>query len=83
MDNLSGSDLTKGVVHKQVLTLAIPVLIGMILTMGYGIINMIWIGNILGKEAVAAASVGFSIILMLVTIATGSTMAVTVLVSKS
>ncbi len=83
MDNLLGSDLTKGVVHKQVLTLAIPVLIGMILTMGYGIINMIWIGNFLGKEAVAAASVGFSIILMLVSIASGSTMAVTVLVSKS
>lgn len=83
MKKHTGNDFTTGNVRNHILRFAIPMVIGLFLTMGYTIINTIWIGNLLGKEAMAAASVSFPITFILIAIASGSTTAISILVSRS
>lgn len=78
----TGNDLTTGNISKHMFKFALPILVGLFLNMGYQIINMIWIGNLAGKNAVGAATVSFSISLILVGIITGTTAAVSILVSR-
>ena len=83
MKKNTGNDFTTGDIKKHILKFAIPMAIGLFLTMGYTIINTIWIGNLLGKEAMAAASVSFPITFILIAIAAGSTTAVSILISRN
>jgi len=83
MKKTTGNDFTTGSIKKHILKFAIPMVIGLFLTMGYTIINTIWIGNLLGKEAMAAASVSFPITFILISIAAGSTTAVSILISRN
>ncbi|WP_297422977.1 MATE family efflux transporter [Clostridium sp.] len=79
----TGNDFTIGDIRKHILGFAVPMVIGLFLTMGYTIINTIWIGNLLGKDAMAASSVSFPIIFILISIASGSTSAVSILISRN
>ncbi|BCZ45357.1 MATE family efflux transporter [Clostridium gelidum] len=83
MKKTTGNDFTKGSIRNHILKFAIPMTIGLFLTMGYTIINTIWIGNLLGKDAMAAASVSFPITFILIAIAAGSTAAVSILISRN
>ncbi|EKQ55207.1 MULTISPECIES: MATE family efflux transporter [unclassified Clostridium] len=83
MRKTTGNDFTIGDIKKHILGFAVPMVIGLFLTMGYTIINTIWIGNLLGKEAMAASSVSFPIIFILISIASGSTSAVSILISRN
>ena len=83
MKKTTGNDFTTGSIKKHILKFAIPMVIGLFLTMGYTIINTIWIGNLLGKDAMAAASVSFPITFILIAIASGSTTAVSILISRN
>jgi putative MATE family efflux protein len=77
-----GTDLTTGSIPRHLLTFSIPMLIVNLLNTGYGIINAIWLGNTIGENAVGAAAVSFPILLILIGLASGATMATTVLVSQ-
>jgi putative MATE family efflux protein len=82
MDKKLGKDLTVGSIPKHLLAFSIPMLIGNVLQSGYSIINMIWIGNIVGENGLGAAAVSFPIIFILVGLAAGATMATNVLVAQ-
>ena len=73
MENILGKDLTNGSVFKNLLSLTLPMLTVTLLDIGYGIINAIWIGNLLGRDALAAITVSFPITFLLISMASGST----------
>ncbi len=83
MDSQFGKDLTVGSIPKHLLAFSIPMLLGNLLQTGYSIINMIWVGNILGENAVGATAVSFPIMFILIGLAAGATMATSVLVAQS
>lgn len=78
-----GKDLTAGSVPKQLTGFALPILLGNILSTGYSIINAIWVGRLLGKDAVGAVAVSFPIFLGLVALCSGATLATSILISKA
>ncbi|MCZ8519430.1 MULTISPECIES: MATE family efflux transporter [Paenibacillus] len=78
-----GKDLTTGSMPKLLLQFALPILIGNLLSTGYSVINAIWVGNLLGQDAVAAVAVSFPIFLAMVALCSGATLATSILVSKA
>lgn len=78
----TGKDLTSGSISKHMVKFALPVLTGLFLNMGYNIINMIWVGNLAGKDAIGAATASFSISLIFVGIVAGTATAISILVSQ-
>lgn len=82
MSSKFGKDLSVGSIPGHLLAFSIPMLFGNLLQIGYGIINTIWVGNIIGKDAVGATTVGFQIILILIGLASGASSATTILVSQ-
>lgn len=83
MESQFGKDLTKGSIPKNLIKFALPILIGNILTTGYSIINAIWVGNLIGKDAVGAIAVSFPIFLAMVALCSGTTLATSLLISKA
>ncbi len=81
-DRKFGKDLTVGSIPRHLLNFSIPMLIGNMLQSGYSIINMIWVGNIVGENGLGATAVSFPIMFILIGIAAGVTMATAVLVAQ-
>jgi putative MATE family efflux protein len=79
----AGMDMTQGHIGRNLIKFAIPMLAGSALQTAYAIVNTIWVGNGLGKDAVAAMAVSFPIIFFLMAIAGGLTLASSILVSQS
>jgi putative MATE family efflux protein len=77
-----GKDLTVGSIPKHLLSFSLPMLAGNLLQVGYSLINTIWVGWMVGKDAVGASGVSFPIIFLLIGLAGGVTMATTILVSQ-
>lgn len=77
-----GHDLTQGSIPRHLLNVALPMLLGNLINTGYSIVNAIWIGKIIGKEAMGAVAVSFPVIFIFVAVAAGATMATTILVSQ-
>jgi putative MATE family efflux protein len=77
-----GNDLTTGSIPKHLMNFSIPMLISSLLQTGYGIINTIWVGNMVGANAVGATQVSFPIQFLLIALATGATLSTTILVSQ-
>lgn len=77
-----GKDLTEGNVAKHLLYFSMPMLAGNLLQTGYSIIDTMWVGNKVGADAVGATAVSFPIIFILIAMASGITMATTILVSQ-
>ena len=75
-------DLTTGSIPKHLVRFAVPMLIGNMLQALYNTVDAIWVGRFLGPEALAAVSVSFPIIFVLVTLLMGVTMATTVMVAQ-
>jgi putative MATE family efflux protein len=82
MDNKFGRDLTVGSIPRHLLAFSIPMLVGNMLQSGYSIINMIWVGRIVGENGLGATAVSFPIMFILIGLAIGSTMATSVLVAQ-
>jgi putative MATE family efflux protein len=77
-----GKDLTTGSIPRHLLNFSIPMLLGNLLQTGYGIVNTIWVGQKIGADAVGATQVSWPIIFMLISLASGATLATTILVSQ-
>lgn len=82
MKKNTGNDLTTGSIFRHLLSFSLPMLIGNILQVSYSIINTIWVGNIVGPDAVGATAVSFPIVFILIALASGATLATTILVSQ-
>ncbi|AFA49685.1 MATE family efflux transporter [Acetobacterium woodii] len=83
MNNQFGKDLTTGSIPKNLIKFALPILIGNLLSTAYSIIDTIWVGNMLGKEAVGAVAVSFPIFLGMIALCSGATLATSILISKA
>jgi putative efflux protein, MATE family len=77
-----GKDLTTGSIWRHLITFSLPMLIGNVLQTGYGIVNTIWVGKKVGTDAVGATAVSFPIVFILIALASGATLATTILVSQ-
>ncbi len=73
--------LTEGSIIKALLTLTIPIVLGNMLQTAYQLTDTFWVGR-LGIEAVAAVSLSFPIIFLLISIGGGFTIAGTILVAQ-
>ena len=77
-----GKDLTVGGIPGHILTYSVPMLVGNLARTSYHIINIIWVGHLIGKDAVGAVGVSFPIIFILIGIFVGMSMATTILVAQ-
>ncbi len=75
-------DLTRGSIPRHLLLFSLPMLAGSLLHMSYSIVNAIWVGRFLGKASLAAVTVGFPILFLLMAIANGFSMGANILVSQ-
>ena len=82
MDKELGKDLTVGSIPRHLLVFSIPMLIGNLARTSYHIINMIWVGHLVGKDAVGAIGVSFPIIFILIGVFIGMSLATTILVAQ-
>jgi putative MATE family efflux protein len=76
-------DFTEGNITKQVIHFTTPIMLGNVLMSVYGIINMIWVGRLLGHEAVAAVSATLPIIMLMPAFLVGLGMATNVLIAQA
>jgi putative MATE family efflux protein len=82
MDKKFGTDLTVGSIPRHLLFFSIPMLLGTLIQVGHSIINTIWVGHLVGEDAVGAIGVSFPIFFILIGFAMGISMATTILVSQ-
>ncbi|MFH1284474.1 MAG: MATE family efflux transporter, partial [Candidatus Peregrinibacteria bacterium] len=81
MKNRALPDLTKGPIIKSLITLSIPIVLANVLQTAYQLIDTFWVGR-LGAEAVAAVSLSFPIIFLLISLAGGLAIAGTIMVAQ-
>lgn len=74
-------DFTTGPISKSLFTLALPIVFANILQTAYQLVDTFWVGR-LGKEAVAAVSLSFPIIFLLISLGGGLAIAGTILVAQ-
>jgi len=82
MDKKFGTDLTVGSIPRHLLFFSIPMLLVTLIQVGHSIINTIWVGHLVGEDAVGAIGVSFPIFFILIGFAMGISMATTILVSQ-
>ncbi|NTV90482.1 MAG: MATE family efflux transporter [Clostridiales bacterium] len=82
MNKRFGKDLTTGNIMKLLISFSAPMLLTNLLQTGYSIINTIWVGQMVGANAVGATAVTFPIVFITIALASGFTMAATILVSQ-
>jgi len=76
------NDLTKGSVFKHILTLSVPMLFGNVFQQLYNVVDSLIVGNILGKESLAAVGATFPVNFVLISLIVGLTMGMSVVVSQ-
>lgn len=76
-------DFTEGNIGRQVINFSAPLMLAHLLLSIYGIINMIWVGRLLGHEAVAAVSASLPIIMLLPSFLIGLGMATNILIAQA
>lgn len=77
-----GKDLTEGSIPRHLLLFSVPMLLGNLIQIGYSIINTIWVGHLVGEDAVGASGVSFPVMFVLIGFAMGMSTATTILVSQ-
>ena len=83
MDNDSKMlELTSGDVGKGLIKLVVPMILANLLNIAYNIVDTIWIGQMVGSSGLGAIAVSFPIILILMAIASGITVAGNILVGQ-
>jgi putative MATE family efflux protein len=76
------TDFTQGSIPRHLIVFSIPMLLGNLLQTFYNTVDSIWVGRFLGPEALAAVSVSFPIVFLLVAFTTGLSMAASVMVAQ-
>ena len=74
-------DLTEGSIIGTLTKLAIPIILANLLQTAYNLVDTFWVGR-LGANAVAAVSVSFPVIFLIVSLGGGLTMAGTILIAQ-
>jgi putative MATE family efflux protein len=77
---MEGQDLTKGVIRKQLWSLAWPLMLSMLFYTLYNIVDAYWVSNI-SEEAVAAVSISQIVLFAMVALSMGITIGSGVLMS--
>lgn len=77
-----GRDLTTGSIPRHLVAFTLPMLAGSALQTAYSFVNAIWVGQFLGKADLAAITVSFPIVFVLMALAGGLTLATNILVSQ-
>lgn len=75
-------DLTQGPILKTLVAFSIPLLIGNVVQTLQGSINTIWVGRLLGEEALAATTVSGGVMFLLFAVTFGFAMAGTVRIGQ-
>ncbi len=75
-------DLTQGPILKTLVWFSIPLLIGNVVQTLQGSINTIWVGRLLGEEALAATTVSGGVMFLLFAVTFGFAMAGTVRIGQ-
>jgi putative MATE family efflux protein len=76
-------DFTEGNITRQVIHFSTPIMLGNVLMSVYGIINLIWVGRLLGHKAVAAVAASLPIIMLMPAFLIGLGMATNVLIAQA
>lgn len=76
-------DFTSGNIARQLIDFSLPIMLGNVLMSVYGIINLIWVGRLLGHSAVAAVAATLPIIMLLPAFLIGLGMATNVLIAQA
>lgn len=79
---MSSKSFTQGSIVKSLLALSIPVVFANLLHTAYQLIDTFWVGR-LGAEAVAAVSLSFPIIFLMMSLGGGLSIAKSILVAQS
>ena len=74
--------MTKGSITKNLITFAIPLFFGQLLQQLYNVVDSVVVGNVLGKEALAAVSTTGSLIFLMVGFINGLFMGSSVIIGK-
>lgn len=74
-------DFTKGPIIKSLINLSIPIVFANILQTAYQLIDTFWVGR-LGSEAIAAVSLSFPLIFLMISLGAGLAIAGTIMVSQ-
>jgi len=82
MSGKYGVDLTTGSIPKHLVRFSIPMFIGNLLQTALGFTDAMWVGNMVGPNAVGAIQVSFPIQFLLIALSNGATLATTILVSQ-
>jgi putative MATE family efflux protein len=75
------NNLTESSILKSLFTLAVPIIFANILQTAYQLTDTFWVGR-LGTDAVAAVSISFPIIFLIISLGGGSAIAGTILVAQ-
>ncbi|NLN37976.1 MAG: MATE family efflux transporter, partial [Smithella sp.] len=76
-------NFTEGNIARQFIDFTLPIMLGNVLMSVYGIINMIWVGRLLGPDAVAAVAASLPIIMLMPAFLIGLGMATNVLIAQA
>ena len=77
----SKNNLTEGSVLKSLMTLSIPIISANILNTAYQLTDTFWVGR-LGVDAVAAVSISFPLLFLLIALGSGLSISGTILVAQ-
>lgn len=80
---LTKIDFIGGNTRRCLMAMALPMIAAMFLNVAYNLVDSLWIGNLLGKTAYAALTNSTPIILILTSVAMGSTNGVSILLSQA
>lgn len=81
INKTKNKNLTEGSIFKSLLTLSIPIIFASILQTAYQLTDTFWVGR-LGTAAVAAVSISFPIIFLIISLGGGLAIAGTILVAQ-
>lgn len=76
-------DLSQGNEGKQILRFAAPMLLGNVFQQLYNVVDSVIVGNVVGKQALAAVGASFPIIFTLISLILGIAMGSTIVISQN
>ena len=68
---MKGNDLTQGSIGKGFILFAIPLFLGILFQQLYNTVDMLFVGNVLGKNAAAAVGASSILVTCLINLFTG------------
>lgn len=76
-------NLTEGSIFKTLLTYSAPIVLGDMLQASYGIIDALWVGRLIGADALAAISSAGPIMFLIVALVIGIAIATVIMVGQA